>query len=470
MEENEKNEEQKVEIQNQEQEVTQQNNSEKEMKENKNKEKKVKKGSYIRGTIGAILGGVVFAIIWAVIYLFANHMVIPILGTFIPIGAYLGYLIFRGKIKRPLRKIITIISLLFIILLTTVICPAILMIEAGYEITLNNLMGLYSETREEIRNVIIQDLIAGLAFTVIGIIMTILFLINPKIKSMINEDEIKQLEEEAKSRLKEKSETLKKVCVTLNCMTTEKAIAKKAILKELKNTYNLKNKKAKLYFATCKLAKILRKHKGKYYYDENDEENKIEQAIKINKKLKTRKKVRILFELIILVVIIAAGVFGYFFFKEEPYYVPETNIELEIDEETQDFYGTQEEISEAFGSEAANFYEFIVLDKEKQYDIYGQVIPKTLYGDQEFGTIIQEERDYYAPYLGEDITSQIEDKQLGDDLLKSYNYTSEGADGKTYRCIIYLYQNENHYLWINVYTYADYEITKIDTIIDNLIK
>ena len=434
----------------------------------KKKEKKPRKGNYITGTIGAILGGAIIATLWVIIYLFANHMVIPIIGTLIPVGAFLGYKIFRGKIGKPTRSIITIISLVLIVLVTTVICPSILLVESQYEITLENLAGLYTETRDEIRDVIIEDLIAGSIFTTIGIILIIIFGINKKINNSVTEEQTKQFKEEIKNELKEKAKVVKEVCQTLNAMDSENLVKKKSILKELKNTYKLKRKQRKQYFVMCKLAKLLTKQKGKYYYDENDEENKIEQAPKIDSKIRARRIIKNLIKVLIIAIIIAAIVVYYLFFVEKPYNVAGTNIVLKPSN-TQDFYGTPEKIEEEFGEDAANYYEFIINDKNKKYELYGQVIPKSQYGEKEMGAIIQEERDYYAPYLGEDVTSQVEDKQFGDELLKSYNYTTIGTDGNTYRAIIYLCEDENNYLWINVYTYYEVEVTQIDTIVNDLI-
>ena len=80
------------------------------------KKKKRKKGSYITGIIGAIFGGCVAAVAWILPYIFLNHMVIPVFGTLIPFGAYLGYKIFRGRKGKGLAPIIAIISIAIIMI------------------------------------------------------------------------------------------------------------------------------------------------------------------------------------------------------------------------------------------------------------------------------------------------------------------------------------------------------------------
>lgn len=436
---------------------------------NQNEEpiKEKKKGSYITGTIGAILGGLVASIPWILTYTFAN-MIVAALAIIIAGGAFLGYKIFKGKIGKAFPVIITIVSLLVVTIVTTVICPSILMIQSGYPITLDNLVSLYiSEARTNVRDAIIQDLIVSLAFTAIGI-AAIVHSISVQIKNGVAGDKIQfntvAMYEELKKQVKEQSETVKQACMGLNCMSKENKATKQEIINELEMTYNLEHKKAKQYFATCASYKLLKKNKGKYYYDEAEEVLKIEN---LNPRRVSSEK-RILIIIVALTIGIVIGILA-FNLNKENYTIAGTNVQLEI-ADTQNFYGTQEEIINAFGEEAASYYDFIVFDKNEKYELYGQVISKEYYENVDFTTVIQEDRNYYAPYVGEDIISEVEDKKLGKDTFKSYNYTYAGTSGEQYRAIIYLYEEENNYIWINIYTDIDVEFTQIDTIVDNLIK
>ena len=431
------------------------------------KENKEKKGSYITGTIGAILGGLVAAIPWILTYTFAN-MIVAALAIIIAGGAFLGYKIFKGKIGKAFPVIITIVSLLVVTIVTTVICPSILMIQSEYPITWDNLISLYiSEARTNVRDAIIQDLIVSLVFTIIGI-ASIVHSISVQIKNGADGDKIQfntvAMYEELKEQVKEQSETVKKACLGLNCMSKENKATKQEIINELEMTYNLERKKAKQYFATCGAYKLLKKNKGKYYYDEAEELLKIEN---LNSRRVSPRKI-IVITIVALVLGVLAGILVSNLNKEN-YTISGTSVELEI-ADTQNFYGTREEIINAFGEEAASYYDFILFDKNEKYELYGQVVSKEYYEDADFATVIQEDRDYYAPYVGEDIISDVEDKKLGEDAFKSYNYTYAGTSGEQYRAIIYLYEEENNYIWINIYTDIDVEFTQIDTIVDNLIK
>ena len=79
------------------------------------KKSKKAKGSYFAGTIGAIFGGLVALLPWIITYIFTDNMVIPLFASFIPIGAFFGYKIFRGKIGKHFAGIVTIISILTIL-------------------------------------------------------------------------------------------------------------------------------------------------------------------------------------------------------------------------------------------------------------------------------------------------------------------------------------------------------------------
>ena len=459
------NEEEKKENPNQEQSI-EENQSETSLVECKSKKKR--KGSYIAGTFGAIFGGCVAAIAWILIYCFSNNMVVPVFGTLIPFGAYLGYKIFKGRVGKIFPIIIAIISILIILLTTIIICPGILVIKSGYPLSLENIMYLYTDTRAEIRKVITEDTIAGLAFTIIGIISTIIFLIRKQLKALITEQERKLIIEKAKEQLKVKSKTVKAVCVTLNCMKSENAKAKKLILKELKNTYNLKRKKAKQYFILCKLAQILRKNKGKYYYDENDELNKIENAVKINSKYKSRKKIKISLILISILSIIAVVVAGIIWYESQFYIIPNTNIKLKIID-TQDLFGTPEEIMSEFGEKFSEYYDFIVMDKEEQYEIEAKLIDKSYYTDVNIDTIIQTDREYCAQITNEEM-SDILEMTFANKKFRSYYYNYNGQNNQRYLAVVYLHETENGYLWVFAYANSGIKASDIDEIMKNLIK
>lgn len=428
--------------------------------------KKNKKESYILGTIGAILGGGVAAIPWIVTYMFTNNIVIPLLAILIPIGAFFGYKIFKGKITKTSRVIIALVSILIIVLVTNIICPIIFLYKSGYDPTWSNLVGLYSDDRDDVKEMLVEDLAAGLLFAIVGIVITIKCFINKKLEDILSEER-KIAQEKKKGKLKEQSEMVKKACIDLNCMNEEKAIKKEEILEQLKIVYNIKRKKAKLYFKNCLSNELLKKYKGKYYYDETDEATKIENV----KKVKSRyvSPIKAIATILIIAIIVAAVVLSMI----TSYTIPDTDIKLRIDPITQKLYGTKEDISKNIGEATAQYYDFIIEEKEEKYEVSGQLIEKSVYEESELydsSSVIQQDRDYFADYFGEEDTSEIEDKELSGKSFKFYYYNYISNTDKECRAHVYLYEAGEKYLWVEVRTIREHEIAEMDAIIENLFK
>lgn len=460
----------KQEVENQ-QEANDENQTSKEMIEVKNN-KKQRKGSYILGTLGAILGGMVGILPWIIRYIFAKeNFVLTTISTlfaaFIPLGAYLGYKLFRGRIGKPCRGIITIVSLLIIILVTNIICPLILLYESSYYVNLENLIGLYTDENINVRRMLMGDFIGGLSITILGIVITIKLFINKNLQNIL-EEERKARHKKVVGKLKEQDDLIKRACIDLNCMSKEKSVKKDVIIEQLKIVYNIKPRKAKVYFKNCKINKLLRKYKGKYYYDETDAEIKIENVKKVRKTNISALKV--------IALILITAIIGTFiaFILMSNYTIPDTNVKLSINPITQELYGTKEDIAKNIGTSTAEHYNFIIEEKDEKYEISGQLIEKSIYEESEItdvATVIQQDRDYFASYFGEEETSQVEDKELGGKNFKFYYYNYISNTNKECRTQVYLYEMEEKYLWVEVRTIDNNsEVAEIDEVIAKLFK
>lgn len=253
-------------------------------KEQKKISKKNKKGSYILGTIGAILGGLVATIPWIIIYIYAN-MIIAVLATIIAGGAYLGYKIFRGKIGKAFPVIITIVSLLIITVVTTVICPTILMVQAGYPMTIDNLLGLYSDVQADVRTAIVEDLIVSLLFTIIGIAALIKNISNQvknntKTEETINQNNVNETAEQETTqnpvKTKKKRISLKAIMITIVLiilivgigLVTENILSKMERQVTIPNTsleIRIDGSQQKIYGTTEKIAEEFGSELAQYY-------------------------------------------------------------------------------------------------------------------------------------------------------------------------------------------------------------
>lgn len=469
------NQEQKIEVKNEEQHILEQENkSETSLIECKKKKKR--KGSYITGTIGALFGGIVILIPWIIRYLFARRnfptTLLSMLCTILlPFGTFLGYKIFNGKIRKPCLKINALVSIVLIILFTLILCPIALIIEAEYPVNFENWISLFSDLRADVRSLILEDSIAGIVLTIIGIIASNI-VIKKQVEKLLTVEEIRDLKERPKEQLKEKAEILKKTCVTLNCMNKENAKKKKIIVRELKNTYSLKRRKAKQYFSVCKIAKFLKRYRGKYYYDENDSENKIANVKKITSRYKLLRTIKFIFKLIITVILLAVITTGIIILvrlnTKKHYIIPNTDIELTVND-YQNLYGNGEEIAKEFGEKIALSYDFIITDKAETYEMEGIVVDKKYYEGTDINELIQADREYCLQVTNEEM-SEISDIKFGNTEFKIYHYNYNGNNNARYLAVVYLHEAEENYVWIFAYADTGVEVEKINKVLENMFK
>ena len=120
----------------------------------------------ILALLGAVIGGLVAAIPWILVYVFGN-MIFSALAALIAIGALFGYKLFKGTYFKQLSIIISLISVLIVTLVTLVIIPLIELYRADYVVSFENLSILY--TFDSFKSSIIKDYVISLIFTFLGI-------------------------------------------------------------------------------------------------------------------------------------------------------------------------------------------------------------------------------------------------------------------------------------------------------------
>ena len=109
-------------------------------------------------------------------------------------------------------------------------------------------------------------------------------------------------------------------------MSKENTITKQELLNELEMIYNVSSKEAKKYFKTCKDYKILKKVKGKYYYDDDNELSIFEEVG--NKKI---KRIPLKIKIIFLIAIIAIISIIVLIELNKPYILEGTDLALNIE-------------------------------------------------------------------------------------------------------------------------------------------
>ena len=234
---------------------------------------KVNKSNYITGILGAIVGGFIGAVPWILAYIYGN-MMIAILAIFIAGGAYYGYKLCKGKVTKKLPIIIMLISIIIVAITSLLIIPIILIHTEGLNVSVNTIKYLYQNSEFEAE--IIKDTIIAVVFTVIGG-----GVITAKIKQELAEGTInnkEQTPEELKSLKEQAIEKIKPVFVKYNAVSKEHTIDKIELEAELEE----KSIDKKL-LDILKSVEIVKKEKGKFYYNQENENKEIKPKKQISK-------------------------------------------------------------------------------------------------------------------------------------------------------------------------------------------
>ena len=122
--------------------------------------------SYLKGIIGALIGGLIATIPWILTYVYAN-MILAVLAVFVALGALKGYQLMNGKVDKKLPLIITIISVVSITIATLIIIPGLLLLQNDASFTIENVKYLYSNS--QFMGAIMKDFLISIVFTFLGI-------------------------------------------------------------------------------------------------------------------------------------------------------------------------------------------------------------------------------------------------------------------------------------------------------------
>lgn len=275
------------------------NTETKEITPNK-KETNIKKeetnGNYFTGIIGAVIGGAIGAVPWIIAYIYGN-MMIALLAILIAGGAYYGYKICKGKMTKKVTLIITIISIIIVAIVSLLIIPAILIHTEGMNTNWATIEYLYQD--EEFTSGIIRDTFIAIVFTAVGVAV-----INSSIKKDLEEG-VANKEQTPEEFAKEKQEAISKIKPIFekyNAVSKEHTIDKIELEAELE----LNNIDKKL-LTTLQSVEIVKKEKGKFYYN-SENENK---EIIPKKKMSKSNIIAIIVAVIAIIAVIAIVIYGY---------------------------------------------------------------------------------------------------------------------------------------------------------------
>lgn len=230
----------------------------------------MEKNNYLKGVIAAFIGGLIFGLPWALVYIYAGY-IMSLLATLIAFGAYLFYKKSKAKVTKKTSLIIGIISFVVVSLLTFVIIPSWLVLREGHN--LNSVVNLYQNNG--FVKAIIGDYVVSVIFTFLGI-GGVISNINKEAYNVSDKDEISY---------EDKLKRLEKIYTDYNALDKKNAVPNAVVL----NTFKVNNN----YMFLKEMIKegIVLTKGSKTYFDKesiNNEERKESNAKKTRVKNKAR--------------------------------------------------------------------------------------------------------------------------------------------------------------------------------------
>lgn len=217
----------------------------------------------VLGIIGVIVGGIIGATPWLLLYIFLN-LVSGLLSAFIPIGALLGYKIFKGKYTKGLKKIIIITSFIIVSIVSIVIIPYYYSVKLPV-----NIMKIYKESWVDV----LYNWFISVVTTAAGVALALAHINKSINKLQKEESEGNQKNEntinsgyEIKEKDKENLEKFKKIFNEYGALDKKSAIDKEKV-------YEHFGENDEKMFKKLVRMEIIKKSKGKYYYAEKNEKN-----------------------------------------------------------------------------------------------------------------------------------------------------------------------------------------------------
>lgn len=226
-------------------------------------EEKVMKNRYFIGFIASLIGALIGAIPWVLLYVY-GEMIYSLLAVIIAIGSYYGYKIVKAKIDKKLPIIIVITSLIAVTISTFVVIPILLINNEDIPVNIDNIGLLYENS--EFRIALFKDYSISVLFAVLGI-SGIIGNLKKQISNGKKEEEIKIIGEGQINNVNlQELEMIKGVFINNGAINKNTVISKEIVIDELK--LQMEEKRAKQIFNSLKSQQIIKKSKGNYYFSE----------------------------------------------------------------------------------------------------------------------------------------------------------------------------------------------------------
>lgn len=229
-------------------------------------ETKVKKQEhYIWGMLSGFIGGLIVSTLIVAAYVYTDFLPILILTFAIAFCEYYCYKLLRGKIDKKITWILIGITVVNVAIMSFLAVPIALLIRSGITVDFSEIGNLYKNTKIEqniLQDFLLSFVLGGFGAYVVGKrVNRSLFLKTSKIK-------IFKLDNKEKQDIKEVAiKCIKPVMEKNGATEREKALKKEDILEDVKD------ESSKAYFEYLHSLRVVKKYKGKYFYDETAENN-----------------------------------------------------------------------------------------------------------------------------------------------------------------------------------------------------
>ena len=249
-----------------------------------------KQENYLTGIIGAIIGGFIATIPWVLAYVYGN-MMLSLLAVLIAAGEFYGYKLCKGKIDKKLPVIIMILAIIIVSVTTLIIIPAWLLAKEGLPATPQAIKNLYSFS--DFSTAIIRDYLISVVFTVLGA-SVVTSSVKKQLANNVEDINLTVTNTEEQNKIKESAiKVIKPIFEKYNAKSQENSMTKEEVFAEVED----KNKN--IYFKELTSYGIIKKYKGKYFYQESEESS-------IKKKPSTGKIVGITIGILVIIFSIVA--------------------------------------------------------------------------------------------------------------------------------------------------------------------
>ena len=225
------------------------------------------KNKYLIGTIGAMIGALIGAIPWILLYIFGN-MMYAFLAIIIVVCSFYGYKLTKAKIDKKLPIILSITSFVSITVTMFLIIPVCYMAEELGQVNFEYLQAIYNNS--EFLGAITTDYIISLLFC-LATIGILIYNLNQQLKKGVENIKILSRDISNKQFSNEDIKKVREAFEKNNATNRKQTITKELIMEDLIKIFG--EEKAEQIFNYLKIQEIIKKKSNKYYFSEKAQES-----------------------------------------------------------------------------------------------------------------------------------------------------------------------------------------------------